>query len=243
MLNELSQRGQFLTSTEYEIIKSASASATIRKLDRDDAGFKFRKALMTISILSGIKSELDEPIIAILFQTLQRDYGWLTMEDLTTAFRFNASGKLHERHEHYQELSLTFFTKVLNDYLDLKKSACNRLKALEPPKEPEVSKPEEAYNGLVAYREKNGQFPTFWSYGLVYQHMEEAEFFARNDPRKKTLHKKVLAELKMKQETDLLSCRDLIERRNLEAGFDETVKAECRKRFVQMIIEKGIKGK
>lgn len=243
MLNELSQRGQFLTSEEFEIVKSATSSSTVRNMERDELSLKFRKSLITISILSGIKSELDEPMIAVLFQTLQKDYGWLTMEDISTAFRFNASGKLSERHEHYQELSLSFFTKVLNDYLHLKRSACNRLKALEPPKEPEVSKPEEAYTGLVAYREKNGQFPAFWSYGLVFQHMEEAGFFERTDPRKKTLHKKVLAEMKVKQEADLLSCRDLIERRNLEAGFDEMVKAECRKRFVQMIIENVMKGK
>lgn len=229
--------------SEQLIVQSAIKTPQIRNIPQDLCLHDFRRCVLNIAVLNSIKTTPDQAMVTVLYNTLLQKYSWLTMDDIITAFKFNAQGELSQRYEHYQELSLNFFTQVLNEYSELKRKACNRLKALQPSKEPEVSKPEEAYNGLVSYREKNGQFPAFWSYGLVFQHMEEAGFFERTDPRKKTLHKKVLAEMKVKQEADLLSCRDLIERRNLEAGFDETVKAECRKRFVQMIIEKGMKGK
>lgn len=203
----------------------------------------FRKMCSVCMVVSGIKVREDEEAIdqvteKFLFDYITKHYGNYTFLEIEKAFYFNSIGKLDHRIEHFGSFDTTFVSKVLTEWLVLKNRTRQRISSLLPPPESvKVPTPEESYNGLLAYCQKNGDFPVFWSWSLVYQHMEEMLMIEMSLEEKRELYDAAIHRLKNKLELDLLNVKDTKELNERRNSIPEDAKLECRKILVQKYLK------
>jgi len=232
---------KFLTSSEKEVVNAVVENPSIyqlTQLEPEGVNRLFRQTIAKCLVITGIKSELDDATIAILWNYIKTTFNHSTFQEIEKAVYFNTSGKFDTRIEHYQSFNLEFLSQVMEQWLIFKTKTRQRIQTLLPKPEPEkITTDQESYNGLVEYCKKNKEFPDFWAWSKVYQHMEECLMIEMTIEQKKELFASEVKRLKSKLELDILDTKDAIERQERMDGIPEAAKLECRKKMIKKYLK------
>lgn len=208
---------------------------------------RIKTSIARIGVTIGAKppeSEEEQLQYALLINQIIAHYPKITPEEMVQAFELNCVGSHWEPIEGYGIINFTFFAKVMKAYTTYRTAAVrefnikltNVIKEKSTPKKPEDEYNEEQYHFIVEYWKANREWP-FGDYHAAWIHFWKINRLKRADvePWFKTESEKIVAELLelRKRETSELSIQAI----DLKLHPD-AVKAECRRRFLQMSLEK-----
>jgi len=203
------------------------------------AQLKFKQTIAAIMVTASIRSEPpDEVFESVLWEYFGTYLKGFTFEDIRLAVLMNAAGELSTRVEHYQLLDINFISQVMEFYLTKKIEVKKRVQALiPPPPPPKEETPEECYNGLVSYLKKHdGEFPEYWAWSKVYDHMEDALMIEVTNQVKWELFESICERLEKQ-----LSARQFElstkEYSSELSRIDDDAKLECRKQMIKKFIK------
>lgn len=227
---------QSLHSTEKELVEAFTKHELISvAIERNEeiASIDFRKIVFRCASICSIKNKPDELTISVLWDYTKKNLMNYTFKEIEKAVIFNQSGQLPETIEHFHVFDLAFFTKVMELWLILKTQTRSRIAALLPkPKESDPETPEQLYQGLLNYINKNQDFPFSWAWLPVWNHMESKGLIKDSEEEKKAIWRAVKSEMEMKYELEIMSVPDFIERTKLKEQLPERAAEEYRKRRI-----------
>lgn len=229
------------SSQTKEIISKATHSKRI-KADLKYAEYNWKAAISKINVICAIKEKPDEITLSLLFDCIVKDYSSLTWDEIFYAFIENQKGNLTKTHQHFGLIDLKFFCSVLNDYLQIRKTAVQEIEKQLTEPQPQTDSPESSYLYLVDYYTKNGDFPDYFSYNTTYSYMDENGMIPETNPEKSTIYDAVKHRLTNTIKLEELKIGDSIRRSTLWDNFEDRVKIECRKILVQKYIVKFVES-
>lgn len=227
---------QSLHSTEKELVEAFTKYELISvAIERNEeiASIDFRKIIFRCASICSIKNKPDELTISVLWDYTKKNLMSYTFKEIEKAVIFNQSGQLADTIEHFQVFDLAFFTKVMELWLILKTQTRSRIAALLPkPKESEPETPEQKYQGLLNYINKNQSFPDHWAWLQVWDYMESNGLIKDSEEEKRAIWKAVKSEMEMSHEMEMMTVTDFIERTKLKEELPEKAANEYRKKRI-----------
>ena len=225
-----------LSLKEIQISEAITGDITIGKhneIKPFNAEKLLKETLSYCSVTAGINAAID-PITASNFREyFFSDLRNYTFEEVKRAVYFNATGEFPEKIKPFNLFDVNFLSSVMTEWLILKTQTRSRIAALLPkPKELEPETPEQRYQGLLNYINKNQSFPDHWSWVQVWDYMDSNGLIKDSEEEKKAIWKAVKSEIEMKHELDMLSVSDFIERTKLKEELPEKAANEYRKRRI-----------
>ena len=234
-----------ITSTDIEVIKSFTSDPIIsidcgKLADQkeivksiDSAQAKFRSLLLRCVVACSIKEHPDEYTISLLWNYVSRDLSTCTFKEIETAVVYNATGRLEKRIEHFQVFDLAFLSQIMDQWFILKSQTRQKIAGLLPKENQiHIESPEQRYQGLLNFINKNQSFPEFWSWNEVYSYMDSEGLIKDSNTEKKVMFTEIETKMRVKMELEMMEIRDFIERDRHQSGHIDRVKAECRKQTI-----------
>ncbi len=130
---------QFASFKGREIAEAATQDTTIRELTDDEP---IRQSLRYVFALIGLKAENLPTDIQkmVLLEFIQTELKTFTPAEIKLAFKMAVAGELNVELSHFQNFNAMYLANVMNAYKEKRGAALiemnNKLKALEPKKEP-----------------------------------------------------------------------------------------------------------
>lgn len=230
-----------------QTMRNVFASTSFWRESLEAKETRIKTSIARIGVTIGAKppeSEEEQLQYALLITQIIAHYPKTTPEEMVQAFELNCVGSHWETIEGYGKIDFPFFAKVMKAYAAYRTAAVrefnikltNVIKEKSTPKKPEDEYNEEQYHFIVEFWKSNREWP-FGDYHAAWIHFWKINRLKRADvePWFKTESEKIVAELieLRKQETSELSIQAI----DLKLHPD-AVKAECRRRFLQMSLEK-----
>lgn len=199
----------------------------------------FKETVAAIAVASGSREVPDQILLSLLWEYFQQKLRGFTFEDIRLAFIMNASGELDQRVQHFQLIDLNFISQVMDLYLEKKIQLSKRITALLPPPEPvQLESDEDSFNGLVNYRKKHGEMPTFWAWKKVFNYMDECLMIEETMEQRRELFAKIYPKFQSKAELDILNARSAKERDEILEDAKVQAQTECRKTLIEKYLPK-----
>lgn len=167
------------------ILRSMVSGAKFKVLATDAAEANLRGLILSVCGIVGIKT-LPEAIFNQIMRYVFVYNGNLTIDEMYTAFELNLAGRYKTRHEHYQNFDLSYWSSVMNDYMQVRNLAAkSKTQALNSigisEVEHERTTPEQSYNSIIGYVRKNNAVPKYWDFDLVYTYMERCNLISLSE--------------------------------------------------------------
>ena len=162
-------------------------------------------------------------------------YHYITPEEFVYAFELNVMGEYQEEVMHFQSFDMPFVTRIIGYYRHRKAESEKEAQNLEQEKQlpQQKSTNEDFYNGLVAYFEKNKEFPVAWNYSAVYEHMKAHDMVTESLEWKQKFKQDIEQRMKDDMVTQKLKSRDALERIKIDDAFTpDSVVARCQREYV-----------
>lgn len=231
-----------LHSTEKEVVDAMCRHEIIGRLFMffpEQSEDRFRQLIAKCLVICSISKEHkpDEVTISVLWDYTKKHLKNYTFQEIEKAFLFNASGHFSERVEHFHAFDISYFSKVMELWLIFKTKTRQRISGLLPPITPKPETDEESYNGLVNYCQKHGEFPKFWAWSKVYNHMDECLMIEETNDSKQIIYDQVYEKLKNKLDLDILDMKNASDRKERAENLPNDVKTECRRIMVQKYLK------
>lgn len=225
-----------MSSREIQLLEAITCDITIGKhneIKPFHAEKLLKETIGYCEVTSGVTKVADLITAGNLREYIFSELKNYTFEEIKRAVYFNSIGEYPERIITYDLFDVSFLSKVMTEWLILKTKTRQRVSGLLPkPKESEPQTPEQLYQGLLGYINKNQDFPFSWAWVPVWHYMDSNGLIKDSEEEKRTLWKAVKSELEMKHEMDLMTVSDFIERTKLKEELPQRAADEYRKRRI-----------
>lgn len=190
---------------------------------------------------SGIREENTEAEEAVINDLISTEFKSLSPAEIGQAFKMNASGKYWDQVQAYQFFNPSYVGKVLNQYKEWKRKEQMKPKPIEPSKQIEAPKVNEAEERRKAFEKckevyaKNREWPITLplSWNLAFQFLEETgELVYKEGEKDKILYNTIMDLNKKIKEAKVLG------RNKTDLEIDlRYIKLTVRRREVKKYIE------
>jgi len=151
-LRKISAVGDFVQQVEYncelskvEFLKSTYKLIKIKEISNEpDFKTLLGAILVKISILSGIKGEIDDFIKQDISKMILSSFKELSLEEICKAFELERYGQYETKTEHYQLFDSNYISQILKKYKNWKTKEKIELNLVAPKEEVEISEKEKS---------------------------------------------------------------------------------------------------